>query len=507
MSDDPHATAAGGDSIPDHLLDPPPKREVLEALMADPWLQDAVLDDDAFVRQMEKQLQLQENQDPFPAQVAAAHQQQGRGRWLPWSLTALAALIAIWALLRTPSTNPIPQAPTATSGVIALLVDDAGACFADQAGPDDVRFGTGHYKLEAGAARLRFANGSDVIVQAPARFDISDGFHVALHEGRMRSIIPESGHGFTITAPDARFEDLGTEFGVAIHPDGGSDLHVFSGAVNIRPLQEDSILVEGQMGQAFSLENERIVERFAAEPDAFIQPADLGYLRWKTTRSAHLQTAGLLWSIDFEAEETTAVSNTVHGARPVSGRWPSKQGLLFDRSEDHLAITWTGSYEVVTLAAWVKVDRFDQPLHSLLDSNGWEPGDLHWQIDRSGVVTLSANVPGESQTKRISHHSVQANEWTHIVSTLDVRSGYGQTWINGQIATEQQIPPSRVASINPGSCQIGNWERAPSWPHAPLRRFCGRIDEIAAWNRTLTDDERTALILNGRPNALWNIDE
>ena len=74
--------------------------------------------------------------------------------------------------------------------VLALLVNEAGATFADGKAPDAVRFEKGSYQLEEGAVHLRFTNGADVVIKAPAAFDIDDGFHVRWHRGDMRATVP-----------------------------------------------------------------------------------------------------------------------------------------------------------------------------------------------------------------------------------------------------------------------------------------------------------------------------
>ena len=86
----------------------------------------------------------------------------------------------------------------------------------------------------------------------------------------------------------------------------------------------------------------------------------------------------------------------INGARWVSGRWPGKDAILFDRKDDFVSLTIPGKHDELTLSFWVKVNRLDYEYNALLNSDAWDLGDLHFQIKRTGLAW--ANVNGKKRS-------------------------------------------------------------------------------------------------------------
>src|SRR5262249_35721229 len=80
---------------------------------------------------------------------------------------------------------------------------------------------------------------------------------------------------------------------------------------------------------------------------------------------------------------------TVVGGAWAPGRWPGKQGLEFKRVSDRVILDVPGEFASVTLAAWVRVDGLPNQNNSLMMSDGWEEGELHWQIGEGGKLILA----------------------------------------------------------------------------------------------------------------------
>jgi hypothetical protein len=66
--------------------------------------------------------------------------------------------------------------------------------------------------IASGFADLRFHNGASLSVRGPALANIISGTEVHLEYGQVLSRVPAEAIGFTITTPDGRLVDLGTEF-------------------------------------------------------------------------------------------------------------------------------------------------------------------------------------------------------------------------------------------------------------------------------------------------------
>ena len=212
---------------------------------------------------------------------------------IPWGIAVAASIVAIAGWIdRAPSGQQAgPQAseekPTSDPAelVLALLVNEAGATFADGKAPDAVRFEKGSYQLEEGAVHLRFTNGADVVIKAPAAFDIDDGFHVRWHRGDMRATVPPTGHGFTIVTDGVDYEDLGTEFAISVDPSKGINmLHVIAGQVDAKQPGSDKVLSSVTQGQSVKYENGVLGK--ARTPDLRRYPTikSIGLQKWQQQR-------------------------------------------------------------------------------------------------------------------------------------------------------------------------------------------------------------------------------
>src|SRR5262249_19402096 len=76
-----------------------------------------------------------------------------------------------------------------------------------------------------------------------------------------------------------------------------------------------------------------------------------------------------------------------------AGRWPGRQGLEFRRVSDRVRFHVPGEFESVTLLAWARVDALPNVNNSLMMSDGWPEGSLHWQIGSTGTLILGVKAP------------------------------------------------------------------------------------------------------------------
>lgn len=430
-------------------------------------------------------------------------------RLLPWVAAAAACLTLLWQARQT-----LPQTPAPKNGEswVALVVDEASAVFQEGQGPEDkIRFGAGDYHLVEGAVHMRFANGADLVMRAPVEFTVKDAFHVELAHGNVRAIVPPPAQGFTIQSPGINYEDLGTEFGVMVdRQSGASELHVFDGRVNVRIPESDELLQPALVGDSFRFAEGDLRRASSAGKDEFLNPGEIGYLRWERWRDEFADTPGLIGFYRFDeggdrlvnAAKRPAMSDgEIAGARWVSGRWPEKQALLFDRDSDFVEFDLPGEFSELTMAVWMKVDRFDHELSAIVNSNEWEPGDLHWQISRVGLPRFGLNDAMEA--RQFEGGQIEPGQWSHVVMVMSSKEDRAEVYVNGVAINRGHLPDS--VRVTPGRCRIGNWLRDPEWPHAPVRAFRGRIDELAVWNRPLSEKEIQELMKIGQPSPLWSV--
>jgi len=112
-------------------------------------------------------------------------------------------------------------------------------------------FASDSLTLDSGDVQLSFHRGGHIVIEGPADLEFVSDTEIALHSGKIVATVP--GGGLVIRCPNGSVTDLGTEFGVAVHPDGATEIAVFKGSVSAalksaaasRPVK-DLLLTVGQ---------------------------------------------------------------------------------------------------------------------------------------------------------------------------------------------------------------------------------------------------------------------
>ena len=463
--------------------------------------------------------------------------------WVPWIVAA--ASIALYfvnprapePVLNTEEIRPVAGRILEPEAPVAVLLDQANAIFSDhssyphtklerasddrQSSDADAPLGklnasqemtVGRYNLVQGKVHLRFSSGAEVVMQAPAQFDVVDPLRMMFFHGRLRAIVPEKARGFTIQAPDFNFEDLGTEFGIVVDShERTSQLHVFEGHVDVK--HNEQVVCSVYDGQAVRCRDGIAEDMKSASVDQFPTPGVTGYERWLRRNSAlpldrtvighfpfiagdkNVLTNWAMSSVGTEAEENIrqVSDGLISSARWVTGRWPGKQALLFERLSDFVEMQIDGDYEELTYALWAKIDSRNYSHIAVLNSNGWSPGDLHLQIRRTGTMWLSAY----DAKCRADGQAVPTGQWVHLVATISLKDMQAKTYINGRLQCVDEVPENSL--IRPGDSRLGNWNPGQNSSH-PERTFHGRVDELTIWSRALSAEEIAAHYEEGRPS-------
>jgi hypothetical protein len=99
----------------------------------------------------------------------------------------------------------------------------------------DKGLASGFFRLVEGIVQITFARGAELMITAPAEFEILSEMRVLLKSGKLSAKVPEQARGFTIETPTATLVDLGTEFAADVDRDGNGEVHVFRGEVIVKP--------------------------------------------------------------------------------------------------------------------------------------------------------------------------------------------------------------------------------------------------------------------------------
>ncbi|MCE9533860.1 MAG: FecR domain-containing protein [Planctomycetes bacterium] len=454
-----------------------------------------------------------------PMAVSARPSRRGWG--LAFIAGVLAAsVVAVAVILLRPihptgpekSAEPVQAEDVKADSIAALLVDQAGAEFAKERGPDGVRFGPGQYELLKGIVHLRFAHGAEVVMTSPARLDVKDEQHIRLVYGKVRVTAPPTAKGFTVATRDADYVDLGTEFSLSVDPGSAvSDLYVFDGQVNVAEPRSGKVLSEVMGGKSSRYVDGKLEAAPEVKEGDFPTPGTIGLKRWEQYAQELQKDRSLLAFFPFrraadesvlvnEVNKSAMIDGRITGARWTTGRWPGKDALLFDRDTDFVQINIPGEHRDLTIAAWLKVDRLDFVLNAILNSDGYEPGGMHFQLNRQGFPRGGLIIEGSFQDQVVGK-PVPLGKWTHVASVLSTRTRSQQIYLNGVLARERRWRSDQV--VRPGSCRIGNWLAKPKDEFA-TRAFRGQIDELAIWNRALPREEVERLFKAGEPRLIWS---
>ena len=85
-------------------------------------------------------------------------------------------------------------------------------------------------------AQLEFMQGATAILEGPMQTNLLHANGLSVELGKLRAHVPKVAHGFTVDLPMGKVIDLGTDFGVEVHPEGSAEVYVYRGKVSYQGL-------------------------------------------------------------------------------------------------------------------------------------------------------------------------------------------------------------------------------------------------------------------------------
>lgn len=440
----------------------------------------------------------------------------------PWIWAAAAAVIlllgnaAILNFIR-PGATMEPQMAGDWVAVVSHAVDPVFA-EASQSPVEGDALAAGPIHLESGLVQIEFFSGASVIVEGPAQLDLKSSWLIECQRGRLRTFVPEPAQGFTILTPEYQAVDLGTEFALSVNEDGHSELHVVDGEVRIDDFTGQKIqLLEGggglrsadgkvetlSGGGADFIGRERLLNLAAEERKSKLQ-------EWNQMRRQYSTDPDTLVFFDFEGQKawdrqlTNQVASgpnaAIIGAQWTEGRWQGKGALEFKRITDRVRLEIPGEFDALSFSAWVRIEGLDRWLSSLMLTDGFDRGEVHWQISDLGEIIVGIKTT-RKDPNTMSPSIIQPEDlgrWIHLATTLDHQSGRVVHYIDGEavmVDEREDLLPLRI-----GGAEIGNWQPKVGENRSsnPIRSLNGRIDEFMVLKRALSATEVAALYEAGR---------
>lgn len=375
----------------------------------------------------------------------------------------------------------------------------------------------GKLKLKQGFAELEFYSGARVVVEGPAEIDLVSATELICRHGRLSAHVPAQARGFTVQTPQMKVVDIGTAFGVEVLEQRG-EVHVFEGHVQVTPVgqTEPKDLFKGE---ALALTSQGVWESLPVNPMAFATPGELDskeaivqtrrFAEWKQASRRWQSLPGLLVHYDFQppSDQERVLRNVsqgaphesdgaVIGARWTEGRWPLKRALEFKALGDRVRARIPGEFKSLTLHAWIRVDGLKRSYNSLMMSDGFDDGKVHWQLYQDGKVILCIKGTDE-QTYRspVVFTPERFGQWTQIASVFDGEAKLVRFFVDGVQVSE--VPAGVKSLLKIGDMEIANWNTVGYGSGGNFRNWNGRMDEFAMFNRVLTSEEVQQLYLAG----------
>jgi Concanavalin A-like lectin/glucanases superfamily/FecR protein len=443
----------------------------------------------------------------------------------PLSFILLIALFGATLLTATHflSTRPTQKRP-AESGIVAQItsVKDCQWSAAIPSPAQNMPLLEGRLlQLEKGIAQITYTNGAVVLLEGPASLTLDSSNSGFLSQGKLtaRADTDES-RQFTILTPDARFVDLGTEFGVKIDEQGRAEVAVFAGKVNA-----EAKLADGHWDTPVALKaGEAVVcveakfSPYVAQRSSFPSlrplpppPPSLAFQHWLDVSRKLQSYPDLVAYYDFQPDPSNpsvlfnraptgaALNGEIMHAPWVNGRFPGKSALEFLAGDSGVRINLPGEYPQMTLIAWISSNKLANDINSILNSDSWKrPKELHWEILEGGQMQLIVFGQKDHQESPPIPTDI-LSRWCMVTGVIDTAAGQISYYLNGEYL--DKFVSNEMPVINIGSATIGGWDNQGKGDSNLNRthNLSGRIDEMMIFQKVLSANDIKQIYEAGKP--------
>lgn len=421
-------------------------------------------------------------------------QRERRSRRLPVGLTAIAGTVAasllVAAILWVAGPNAENDGPmvTVVSEVDAALMRDDRLW-------TQAKLPIGEYRLNQGLLNLQFAGGVMVYVEAPARFDVVSQHRLELLSGRVSANVPREGIGFTIETPEATIVDYGTEFSVEAGS-GASEVHVFNGQVRVRSRRDtddQASAIDLRASEAIRIENSpRSLVPITLAADRFIRSFDEPQRNY--ARSVKQLSPVAYYRMPIRDRGLVSVPSQYSGeVLTGTGVRPPHAHGVFAGGALRVGADSTGRGGRVDIPPSLNTGRFSlavfvylatpSPRGTVATNIQGDAGSYALSLDAGGRLQATLR-DGSGQLQHVtSHAELPLKTWRHVVMTVDDGTQL-RLYEDGRLTAS--VPCDAMATSKPGSMWLGTTaDRVGLWN--------GRIDELALFDKALTDDDIAAL--------------
>lgn len=389
-------------------------------------------------------------------------------------------------------------------------------------------------ELMKGLVQIDFFCGASVVLEGPAKLEITSAWGAICHEGNLRAIVPPAARGFRIHTAQGEIEDLGTEFSVSVK-DNQSRVHVLDGKVLVH--KENQKTVEMNSGDQLNVS----FEGFSSVEDQAVQIAGLeeirngalshhqsAYHRWMKHRDLLSEDRRLRAYFPMDTEHWN--QNRIENISPFpstasqdaimlgfadqqQGRFQhGKLALDVRRPDARARVFIEGNFKAYTFFTWVRIDSLAHQYNALFMGDNYNNGEPHWQIREDGKLMISVMVREKDRGVKPAYHRVYfspvfwddslSGKWIQIASTYDPENREVANYFNGQLLNRENIKDQfYIKDLKIGGAEIGSWGlpfKAED-THFSLRNLNGLIDELMIFDTALSETEIADLYERSKP--------
>jgi hypothetical protein len=194
---------------------------------------------------------------------------------------------------------------------------------------------------------------------------------------------------------------------------------------------------------------------------------------------------------------------------PAAEAKMGKGALTYDGKDDRVRVD---SFDLtggsgITIAAWLKVNSYGDDSRVVSKAQGGGTPDHYWAIVLSGngeddlQFRLRTDVGGVSKVTVPDGQEIETGVWTHVAVTWDAGDPNMRFYKNGE---EIHMTAKGGGAVGEGpdvEVGIGN-QSVSAGADSMDRPFNGTIDDVAIWNRGLSQAEIAEMMTVGIPLAV-----
>ncbi|MEX2185546.1 MAG: LamG domain-containing protein [Pirellulales bacterium] len=418
-----------------------------------------------------------------------------------------------------------PGAPAFATDYVATLTRTANCrwAIADSQTEIGSRLPPSEIHLASGVAEIVFDQGTRVILEGPAFFTPQSARSGFLRSGKLVALVPPRADAFAIQTPSSVVTDHGAEYGLSVDDEGTTELHAFSGSVDVgirHDLLSPPKLLSYRGGDAvrIAMQNDAAPQPIPLREKAFVrhvQPPQLDFPEslvsyWNFDEQGG--PAGDMVGRNDGALQGVARTNGLVGRGAIE--FGDRHGQMVNVGGGDGSFTFTRgvTIEALVVSRWDGVsnpdadglnydeifrkDYGDKLILFALQNDGNKNGFAHPPGKQGHVLSFGIHVAGryeeldmplDGEDGRPSLAELTDGAAHHLVATYDAASGEKAIYVDGRRRFSYRYPAgSPLATGGPRAAAIGN---AAALPWEP---FHGTMDEVAVYNAALSADEIAA---------------